>query len=472
MASSSDQIVALSTVELAANIADGELSSEEVTQAYLNRIAQFNDKLHAFVTVGHRRALFAARQHDKHQAKLRRSAGSLPPFWGVPTGIKDLNFTREFPTRFGSKATRLPYVPIDDRLTQQVRAAGFVVVGKLATSEVGALPVTEPLIHGPTTTPWRADVPRSAGGSSGGSGAAVAAGMLPIAPGSDGAGSVRIPAAFNGLVGIKPSRGRIRNAFGLPEQTILYSDGPLARSVRDAAHFLDALAGITVGKPTSVPAPTCTFAQAVDRMPARLRIHVSYHHGLAATEPAIVQAVQQVAQLLASAGHDVHEVTWLPIQLEEFLPVWQRAMAESRLIVGSRGLAPSTAWLTRTGKTVAKSFAETRKAEVAQRILAWFGSADVWISPTVACVAPPLGLGGGADGEAAFRRTAPLGGFTAPFNVTGQPALSLPIGLSPEGLPMGVQLAGPMFTETTLLGLAAMLEASSPAMPRNAGVAW
>lgn len=471
MATLSDQVLALTTVELAAKIAAAEVSSEEVTRTYLDRIERLNDDLNAFVTVGRRRALFAARQHDKQRA-TQRSKGSLPPFWGVPTGIKDLNFTREFPTRFGSKAMRFRYLPIDDRLTQQMRAAGFVIVGKLATSEVGALPVTEPLIHGPTTTPWRADVPRSAGGSSGGSGAAVAAGMLPIAPGSDGAGSVRIPAAFNGLVGIKPSRGRIRNAFGLPEQTILYSDGPLARSVRDAAHLLDAMAGITVGKPTSVPAPVSTFAQAVERVPGRLRIHVSYHHELAATEPAIVQAVQRVAQLLTSAGHDVHEMPWLPMQLEDFLPVWQRAMAESRKIVGSRGLTPAVAWLTSTGKVVSKQFAEARKAEAAQRILTWFGGADVWISPTVAGVAPPLGMGGGADGEAAFRRTAPLGGFTAPFNVSGQPALTLPIGLSPDGLPMGVQLAGPMFTETTLLGLAGMLEAALPAMPRNPNLPW
>nr|MBP9088756.1 hypothetical protein [Kofleriaceae bacterium] len=129
MASLSAEVLACSTVTLATKIADGEVSSEEVTRAYLDRIDRLNDDLHAFVTVGHWRALLAARQHDKQ----RRRHGRLPPFWGVPTGIKDLNFTREFPTRFGSKATRLPYLPIDDRLTQRVRAAGFVIVGKLAT---------------------------------------------------------------------------------------------------------------------------------------------------------------------------------------------------------------------------------------------------------------------------------------------------------------------------------------------------
>lgn len=465
MATLGDEVLALSAVELASKLAQGELSSEEVTSAYLDRIEQRNGELNAFVTYGRRRALFAARHHDKQ----RRSLDRLPPFWGVPTGIKDLHFTREFPTRFGSRGMRLPYLPIDDRLTQQVRAAGFVVVGKLATSEVGALPVTEPLTHGPTITPWR-DIdgnPRSAGGSSGGSGAAVAGGLVPIAPGSDGAGSVRIPAAFNGLVGIKPSRGRIRNAFGLPDKTILYSDGPLARSVLDAAHLLDALAGISVGKPTATPPPTTkTFAAAVAQAPKRLRIHVSYQHDLAATDPAIVTAIKWVVALLGGAGHDVHELPWLAIELNEFLPVWQRAMAESRVFVGGPGLTPPVAWLTRTGRPISKAFAEARKADLAQRIAQWFGDADIWISPTVMCVAPRLGLGGGPDGEAAFRRTAPIGGFTAPFNVTGQPALSLPIGCSPEGLPMAVQLAGRMFDEATLISVAAMLEAAMPPMPR------
>ncbi len=472
-----DEVLEKSAVDLARMVAVGEVSSEELTRACLDRIARLNPHLCAFVTYGERRSLFAARRRDRARRTYAKS--ELPPFWGVPTGIKDLNFAREFPTRLGSAAVRFPFVPVDDALTRRVRAAGFVVLGKLATSEAGALPVTEPLTHAPTLTPWClegvAGGPRtleglggrSAGGSSGGSGAAVASGLLPIAPGSDGAGSIRIPAAFNGLVGMKPSRGRVANAFGLPDRNILYTDGPIARSVGDAAHMLDALSGMTVGKPSWAPPPDGTFAELMRRPLQKLRVRVSYEHSLGPTDPDIRAAVRKAADELAREGHDVEEHPWLDLGIDVFLPVWQHSVAESRILLRTRGLSSQTAWLIREGKTLNKAFVASRQAELSQRTLDWFGEVDIWLSPTVSTVAPPVGLACG-DGELGFRNAAPLGGFTAPFNLTGQPALSLPVGLSRDGLPLGIQLAGRLFEDGTVLALAAQMEAARGAMPRPA----
>lgn len=451
---------ARSAVELARLVAEGAVSSEELTRSYLDRIERLNPELHAFVTVGRRRAIFAARRRDNARKGLAR----LPPFFGVPTGIKDLNFATGFPTRFGSAGARVPFLPFDDALTGRMRAAGFVIVGKLATSELGALPITEPATHAATVTPWNTG--RSAGGSSGGSGAAVAAGLVPIAPGSDGAGSIRIPAAFNGIVGVKPSRGRVANAFGRPDRTILYTDGPLARSVLDAAHLLDALAGITAGRPSWAPLPEASFATLSDDRGARpsrpLRVRVSLSHGLGPTDPDVAAAVGRVADALASLGHDVSQAPWFDAALETFVPVWQHTMVESRIIVSSRKLEPVAAWLRDAGGRISAEAAEARKAELSAAIFGWFGDADLWLSPTVGTVAPPIGLGRGDDGPAAFYRCAPLGGFTAPFNLSGQPALSLPVGLDRNGLPIGVQLAGRMYQEGSILAVARRLEETFP----------
>lgn len=449
---------ARSAIELARLVAEGAVSSEELTRSYLDRIERLDARIHAFVTVGRRRALFAARRRDDARKKLAR----LPPFFGVPTGIKDLNFASGFPTRFGSAGARVPFLPFDDALTRRIRAAGFVIVGKLTTSELGALPITEPATHPPTVTPW--NLGHSAGGSSGGSGAAVAAGLVPIAPGSDGAGSIRIPASFNGIVGVKPSRGRVANAFHRPDRTILYTDGPLARSVLDAAHLLDVLAGITVGRPSWAPLPEASFATLSNGggAPRRLRVRVSLSHGLGPTDPDVAAAVARVADALASLGHDVTPAPWFEAALETFVPVWQHTMVESRIIVSSRKLAPVAAWLRDAGGRVTREAAEQRKSELSAAIFAWFGDADIWLSPTVGTVAPPTGLGRGDDGSAAFYRCAPLGGFTAPFNLSGQPALSLPVGLDRRGLPIGVQLAGRMYEEGTLLALARRLEETFP----------
>src|SRR5262245_6600856 len=225
------------------------LSSEELTRLYLERIERHDPRLNSFVSVFRRRALADARDKD-HEV---RAGGPLPAFHGVPIGIKDLYVVRFSWTRMGSLGTIPIFSPLDDRSTASLRRGGFVILGKLATAEVGAMPVTEPDTHPPTRNPWNPW--HTSGGSSGGSGAAVAARLLPVAHGSDGAGSIRIPSAFCHLYGLKPSRGRLPNAFGRPDRDVLYTCGPLTRSVEDAAAMLDVMAGIDVGRPHWAPPP-------------------------------------------------------------------------------------------------------------------------------------------------------------------------------------------------------------------------
>ena len=205
-----DDVLAKPALEQAALIASGSISSEELVVAYLDRIARVDPSVSAFTHVLRRSARADARRKDaalrRRGRRGRRGGRPLPPFYGVPVAIKDLNFARGSFTRMGSRAYRWFYSPFDDKVVAQLRRGGFVLLGKVATSELGALPVTEPDIHLPTRNPWRLDI--TPGGSSGGSAAAVAARMAPIALGSDGAGSIRIPSSFCHLYGIKPSRGR------------------------------------------------------------------------------------------------------------------------------------------------------------------------------------------------------------------------------------------------------------------------
>src|SRR6185503_16448337 len=252
-----DDVLARPALEQSALIAAGSISSEELVRAYLDRIEKVDPSVSAWTHVMRRSARADARRKDA--AIRKRRGGKLPPFYGVPVAIKDLNFARGSFTRMGSRAYRWFYSPFDDKVVAQLRRGGFVLLGKVATSELGALPVTEPDIHLPTRNPWRLDI--TPGGSSGGSAAAVAAHMAPIALGSDGAGSIRIPSSFCHLYGIKPSRGRVPDPYGRPDQHMLSTCGPIARTVDDAAAMLDVMAGVSIGQPHWAPRPEMPFAE-------------------------------------------------------------------------------------------------------------------------------------------------------------------------------------------------------------------
>jgi amidase len=463
--------LALSALDQAQAIRRGDLGSEELARGYLERIARANPRLTAFVTVFERRAIRAAQAKDDEAVRARRSGrqGELAPFHGVAIGVKDLNFVRGSRPRFGSAGSRMPLSPMDDKTTAQLRRGGFVVLGKLATSEVGAMPVTEPDIHPATRNPW--DLEHTSGGSSGGSGSAVAAGLLPIAQGSDGAGSIRIPSSFCHLFGLKPSRGRVANAFGMRDQSILYTDGPMARSVADAAALLDVMAGETVGKRSWAPPPPRRFAELAEEAPKRLRIRVARATSFAPIDPEIAATLEVVAQALRGLGHDVEEGANVEADLHEFLPLWQYMIATMPLMDWRR-VQPITRWLYEAGRHLRGRDVNTIQRDLELRVERWFGAGvDLWVSPTVPRLPPRVGefrVAEGGDPAEAFGRAAVLGAFTAPFNICGYPAASYPAAVSKGGLPIGIQLAGRAYADATVLAVARSLEQVLPHAGRRA----
>lgn len=444
---------AASAVELAGLLRSGAVSSEELVRGVLERIGALDGELHAFVDV-FADAPAAARRKD------RARRGPLPPFHGVPIGIKDLNVVRFRTTRFGSRATpRIP-LPFDDRDVHVLRRAGFVIVGKLATSELGAMPVTEPDIHPPTRNPW--NPAHTSGGSSGGSGAAVAAGLVPVAQGSDGAGSIRIPSSFCGLYGLKPSRGRLPNLFGLPDRDILYTAGPMTRCVADAAALLDVMAGIDTGRTHWAPPPRRPFAERPSPG-RRLRVRVVERSPIVETDPEVLAAVRRTARVLERLGHSVEEGTLPEATVADFLPLWQDLIGGIPLVRWSRA-QPVTRWL-REG-ALANRARGLDVGALRDRLVATFApafaAADLWLTPTVAVPAPRVGAFAGLAAEEAFAAAAALGAFTALVNLVGLPAASVPAGVTAAGLPIGVQLIGGMFREDDVLAVSWELEEALP----------
>jgi len=336
-----------------------------------------------------------------------------------------------------------------------------VILGTLATAELGALPVTEPDLHPPTRNPW--NLAHSSGGSSGGSAAAVAARLLPVAHGSDGGGSIRIPASFCGLVGLKPARGRLRDAFGRPDAQVLYTTGALTRTVGEAAALLDVMAGITTGTPHWAPPPPEPFAALVDRPPGRLRVRVSYASPLAETDPQVREAVAKTAALLAALGHDVEERRAPDdVAVDTFLPLWSRLVADFPLAIW-RFTQPITRWLREEGATLRHRDVAAHHRALEAKLLAWLEGCDLWLTPTVPVLPPRVGqFPQTGDPEPTFRALAPIASLTAMCNLTGSPGISIPAGTSREGLPIGVHLAGPRFGEAMILQVSRQLEQAAP----------
>jgi len=452
-----DDVLDASALEQVELMRSGKVSSEELVRGYLKRIERLDPKINAFVSVQARRAIAAARWKDRLQRRGPKT--DLPLFHGVPIGIKDLNIVRGTVTRWGSRGLLPVILPVDDYTVQPLRRAGFVFLGKLATSEIGAMPVTEPDIHPPTRNPWSLE--HSAGGSSGGSGAALAAGMLPVAQGSDGGGSIRIPSAFCHLVGLKPSRGRLRNSYGIPDRHILYTSGPMAHTVDDAAAMLDVMAEITSGRTHWAPAPPRPFAELARERPSPLQIRVLTRTPLATTHPEIAAAVERVAKELETMGHHVEEGPQLDGSVEEFAPLWQT-------LVGTFPLAhwkwtqPITRWLVEEGRKHPRDAMHDLHAALDARWRPILESVDLWLTPTVPQPAPRVGAFRDLPPDEGFAAAAQIAGYTAIFNLTGLPAISLPIGVTQDGRPIGLQIAGRMFSEGLLLAVARQIEERLP----------
>jgi amidase len=445
----SDELAFAGALEQAALIRAREVSSQELVELYLERIAQLDPQLNAYVTVVDQ----PAPPHDG-------------PFYGVPIPIKDLNDTAGIKTTFSCKAFA-EYVPDSDAaVVRRIRDAGFVVIGKTNTPEFGSVGVTESELNGDCRNPW--DTARTPGGSSGGAAAAVAAGLAPVAHASDGGGSIRIPASCCNLFGIKPSRGRVSPAPYGSGSLGLSTSGPLARTVRDAAALLDVMAGAEPGDFFVAPPPAQPYLAECEVAPGRLRIAVTSTPPIdVGVDPQCVAAVDAAAELLSDLGHDVFEgtPTWLTDDAtEHFIRIWQIGPALAGVDDPSLLEPLNRALAERALETpsVDSAFSVMRLQALTRRIVSFWSDVDVVLTPTLGLAPVEIGWTWADDPWETMQRQWQWTPFTAIVNVTGQPAASVPMHWSNDGLPIGVQLIGKLFDEATLFRLAAQIEAARP----------
>jgi amidase len=456
----------LGALDAAAAVRAGEVSPVELVETALERADTLGAELGAFVTLTEDSARRQAREAEQ-AVRAAGDPGELPPLLGVPTAIKDLNMVAGVATAFGSRAM-LGFVPdYDDHVVTLLRAAGTISIGKTATPEFGLPCYTETDLGPPARTPWDPD--RLAGGSSGGAGAAVAAGVVPIAQGSDGGGSIRIPASACGLVGVKTSRGRVSKGPNDLDATRLSVLGPLARTVRDAAAFLDAVARPMPGDPDPLAAPAETFLSSCERDPGRLTVGRFIDSPMRGEVDEPVRAAwEQASALLAGLGHEVLD-TAAPLPGDAvplFETVWSVSAASFPVPGGEELLRPLTRHLRERGRAAtAPQFAAAlaQLNVLARRAIATTARFDVLMCPTVAMLPRPVGWFTRDDGpEADFERQKQYTPYTAMFNLTGQPAVSLPLYRSADGLPIGIMLVGRPAAEALLVSLAAQLEQALP----------
>jgi amidase len=440
----------------------GEVTPSELVEHYLARIERYNESIGAFVTV----TPDAARARA---AQLESAGRSAAPLWGLPLGDKDLARRRGVRATFGSRAFE-SFVPEEsDDIVLALDAAGGVSLGKTNTPEFGMPSYTENRVAPPARTPY--DLALGAGGSSGGAAVAVAAGLLPVAPGSDGGGSIRIPAAATGLVGLKPSRGLVPSGSGLLALAGLPVAGPIARTVADAAMLLDALIDAEP-YPYTLRAPRWdggALLNAAARGEGRFQLGVmttspwddAYEITLA---PEARAALDLAIAELSTIGHGIEEFALEPSPeyAPNFRTIWQ-AGAAGIPVEGEQLelLEPLTRWLVETGRSLsARQLGEALAALTLfeRRVIRQFSSFDAVMTPTLALTPRPVGWYDAVDPEHNFAQQVQYTPFTSFVNVAGLPAITLPVYQSPEGIPMGVQLIGRPGGEHVLLSIGAQLE--------------
>ena len=472
-----NDLLTYSAIELAALIRSGELTSRELVEASLRRIDELEPQINAFTHVAHEIALAAAGDIGP---------GDPRPFAGVPIAIKDNRPVAGMPITMCSDLFGDLVAGHDGFLVRRIRDAGFVIVGKTALPEMGILPTTESRRFGPTRNPWATD--RTPGGSSGGSAAAVAAGMVPIAHGNDGGGSTRIPAACCGLVGLKGVRGRVSVGPDAGD-SLLVTDGVLTRTVADTAAVLDLLAGYELGDATWAPPPDAPFAASASVDPGHLRIGLATNPPLegATIDPVCEQAAGDAAELLASLGHEVEEIS-PPWSGQNVLADFTRTfgpMVSTTTMIGARirGREPTEedveplTWVMWENAKALDSIgflaAEGRIKSLARSVVTYLNGFDAVLTPALARPPVPIGEihGRGPDPWDHYRRSGHFTPYTAIFNVTGMPAIALPLYQTEDGLPLAVQLAGRPLREDVLLSLAAQLEQALPWAERLAPTA-
>ncbi|WP_067439552.1 amidase [Nocardioides jensenii] len=452
-------------VGMAELVRSGEISARELVETSIARIKALNPALNAVIST-------------RFDAALAEVEAGLPegPLHGVPILIKDLNMeVAGLPATHGSRLFADNVATVDGELVARYKRAGMVVLGTTNSPEFGFNASTEPLLHGPTRNPR--DLSRSPGGSSGGSAAAVAAGLVPVAHASDGGGSIRIPASMNGLFGLKPSRGRVTPA---PNPSTLAAPASVhhavTMSVRDSAVLLDIASPVFPGTVIDISAPDGSFAAAVGTPPRPLRIGLPAAFDDLATDPDVQATLEATAALCASLGHTVVP---LPAPFDRTL-----AAAANAPLMGVGVAVAVQARLEQLGRELAADDLEpfshmlmqhyanlpatdlVRALQDVQR-LGWqigslFADVDVLLMPTLAPRVPPLGLLDTSDPQAMYAHAGDFAAWTSAFNTTGMPAMSVPLGTDSDGLPIGVQFAALMGHEALLLSLAGQLEAAAP----------
>ena len=451
----------------------GEVSPRELTEAAIARVEAVNPRLDAVI-------------RTRFEAARLEADGDLPdgPFRGVPILFKDLGCTvAGEQTAFGLGPLRDAAIPVTSYLAEQFRAAGFVPLGRTNVPELGTTVTTEPRSFPPARNPW--DTGHSTGGSSGGSAAAVASGMVPVAHANDGGGSIRIPASECGLVGLKPTRARVSQGPVTGEawagSTI---DGALARTVRDAAGVLDVISKPMPGDPYYAPPLPRPLAQEVGADPGRLRIGLLDRPGVDGylDDPECRAAVASAAALLESLGHHVepsapaamleqeflrHFVNIIAADTEAMLQTFEMLLGRP---IGEDEIEPRNAAHRRAGKALgAVPYLQSRAwlGMWTRQMADWWTGHDLLLTPTVGAPPPELGWFTAAGPEQEEARIASFMPYTAQFNMTGQPAVSLPLHWTPGGLPVGVQLVAAYGREDLLVRVASQLEEAAPWADRH-----
>ncbi|MBK5233180.1 MAG: amidase [Thermoleophilia bacterium] len=475
----SEEIRSLDATAQAELVASGEVSSRELVDIAVAKANEVNPEINAII-------------HPDYETAAELSETELPkgPFTGVPFVFKDLGAgLAGQPFHMGNRLLKEVgfTVPFDTSLGARFKSTGIVPIGRANTPEFGILSTTEPESHGASKNPW--DPTRSTGGSSGGSAAAVAAGIVPMAHASDGGGSIRIPASSCGLVGLKPSRQRVSQAPLIGDSMSgLVSELVVSKSVRDTATMLDWANGPEPGDPYGCPAPERPYAEELGADPGKLNIALLTESLTGDTlEPAVIEAAQSAAGKLEALGHNV-SVAELPAPdnpdelYETFITRWAAGMAQTAGIVetiAGRDLTPDDVepltWaLIERGRreSGAQYLAAIGAHQLLSRMIAAYYASgiDLILTPTLGTVPPKLGHYDqyGDNPMDAMLKARRIATFTGIFNATGQPAVSLPLEMSDDGLPIGIQLAAPIWREDMLIRVSAQLEEAHPWAERRA----
>jgi len=453
----------MSAVDLAKSIRKKKLSPVEVVRDILERIEVINPRVNAYVTVMADSALAEAKKAEKALMK----GEDIGPLLGVPVSIKDMIFTRGVRTTFGCKLLE-DFVPEEDAAAvASLKQAGAIVMGKTNTSEFGFKPLTDNLIFGITRNPWNLE--KTSGGSSGGAAAAVASGLGPIAVGADGGGSIRIPSSCCGVFGIKPQLGRVPRYPAFPGGELITHEGPITRTVRDAALMLDVMAGQHWGDVYSFPQAGVSFTRSLRLGVKGLKIAWSPDLGYATVDPQVKAICEQAAREFSSLGANVEEAHPGFDNPESHIGTFFGSDALvalsvlgpiDQIIDKLSPLAAAMLYISTELKATDYVKAMFAKHELSIKSGKFFQSYDLLLTPTLA--SPPLPVD--FEDPIGFLKWLP---FTPVFNFTGQPAASIPAGWTEDGLPVGLQIVGRPYDEATVFRAAAAFEEAHPWVRRK-----